>query len=298
MSPVLLKYKNYLSSYYKARCLAAADKYLPALKIPYINLAIVTSESYNPQQRDEFTEQTLQGGVDQILYIKQPAVIEDLMKPVKGKPVKFVLVEGAPGIGKSAFAWEMCRKWENIHSLRAYQLVVLLKLREPWVLNAASLSDLFRVPFNPILSKSVAEELSDSQGKNLLLILDGFDEVSQNIESSIIKSILSKELLPESTIVLTTRPSAHSLLSSVAEPNVDKHVEIVGFIEVDRVRYITEIFSEETEIMVNFLEYMLVVPHIMSMMYIPLNAAIIAKVYHESRTSCSNSNILIPSTRT
>ncbi|CAI8026547.1 hypothetical protein GBAR_LOCUS15248, partial [Geodia barretti] len=129
LSPVLQKYKDYLSSYYKARGLAAADKYLPALKIPYINLAIVTSESYNPQQRDEFTEQTLQGGVDQILYIKQPVVIEDLMKPVKRKPVKFVLVEGAPGIGKSAFAWEMCRKWENIHSLRAYQLVVLLKLR-------------------------------------------------------------------------------------------------------------------------------------------------------------------------
>jgi 2-phosphoglycerate kinase len=30
----------------------------------------------------------------------------------QAKP-KFVLMEGAPGIGKSCLAWELCRMWEN-----------------------------------------------------------------------------------------------------------------------------------------------------------------------------------------
>ena len=213
-----------------------------------------------------------------------------------GKPVRFLLVEGPPGIGKSTFAWELCRRWDEIESLREYHTVVLLKLREKWVLNATSLSDLFRYPSNPDFSKNIAEELVATQGKHLLLVLDGFDEVSHSFhEDSVIKSILCKQLLPECTIILTTRPSAKATLRSVCQPQVDKHVEILGFTEEERVRYITEVFSKEPELQANFLKYMFLVPHIKSMMYIPLNCAIIAQVYSESQSS---HHLAIPRTRT
>ena len=174
--------------------------------------------------------------------------------------------------------------------------MVLLKLREKWVLNATSLSDLFRYPSNPDFSKNIAEELVATQGKHLLLVLDGFDEVSHSFhEDSVIKSILCKQLLPECTIILTTRPSAKATLESVCQPQVDKHVEIIGFTEEERVRYITEVFSKEPELQANFLKYMFLVPHIKSMMYIPLNCAIIAQVYSESQSS---HHLAIPRTRT
>ena len=334
LSPVLAKYKQYLQSVYSARVLASADKYLPTLETPYINLAMIRRERYNPEQRDEFTRQTLHGGVDQILESKTPINIEDLLtpEPLKesprplivrrrhfrkiqhkkcgrledtefpvtdspsshlsqtpeegGKPVRFILVEGPPGIGKSTFAWEVCRRWDEIESLRHYHIVVLLKLREKWVLNATSLSDLLRYPSHPDFCKSIAEELVNVQGRNLLLILDGFDEISHSFhENSVIKSILCRELLPKCTIILTTRPVAKAALKSVCQPRVDKHIEIIGFTEEERVRYITEVFSKEPELQVNFLKYMFLVPHIKSMMYIPLNCAIIAQVYYESQSS-------------
>ena len=50
-------------------------------------------------------------------------------------------------------------------------------------------------------------------------------------------------------------------------------------------KYITEVFGKEPELQVNFLKYMFLVPHIKSMMYIPLNSAIIAQVYYESQSS-------------
>ena len=299
LSPVLAKYKSYLQSCYKARALVPADKYLPTLQAPYINLAMIKRDHHGSGARDEFTKRTLHGGVDQILASKTPINIEDLLVPEEGSsdPVRFILVEGPPGIGKSTFAWEVCRRWDDIESLRNYHTVVLLKLREKWVLNATKLSDLFRYPFQPELSQTIAQELHDSNGRNLLLVLDGFDEVSHSFhETSVIKSILCRQLLPECTIILTTRPSAKHTLRSVCQPPVDKHVEIIGFTEEERVRYITEVFSKEPELEVNFLKYMFLVPHIKSMMYIPLNCGIIAQVYYESQQS--SHHLAIPRTRT
>ena len=297
LSPVLTMYRKYLQSYYNARALAPADKYLPTLHTPYINLAMISRGRHDRGERDEFTLKTLHGGVDQILESKSPINIEDLLSSgSSGEPVRFLLVEGPPGIGKSTFAWELCRRWDEIESLRDYHTVVLLKLREKWVLKATSLSDLFRYPSLPEFSRDVAGEVHESHGQHLLLVLDGFDEVSHSFhEDSVIKSILCKQLLPECTIILTTRPSAKATLESVCQPQVDKHVEIIGFTEEERVRYITEVFSTEPELQVNFLKYMFLVPHIKSMMYIPLNCAIIAQVYSESQSS---HHLAIPRTRT
>ena len=378
LSLVLSKYKQYLQSVYSARALAPADKYLPTLDSPYINLAMIKREPYNTELRDQFTRKTLHGGVDQILQNKVPIDIEDLLifewkddynviwpylkalvrevsmsgsRPVLVIPEdnkisseceqevsieltrrgilrsnnavnycelwafdwtgnyllilpfqssdgsgRFILVEGPPGIGKSTFAWEVCRRWDEIESLKRYHTVLLLKLREKWVLNATSLSDLFRYGYDPELSKSITKEHAKTQGKELLLVLDGFDEVSHSFhKDSVIKSILCRQLLPECTIILTTRPVAKSALRSICQPRIDKHVEIIGFTEENRVRYITEVFSEEPELQVNFLKYMFHVPHIKSMMYIPLNCAIIAQVYYESQSS---PHLAIPRTRT
>ena len=242
LSPMLAQYKSYLQSCYKARTLAPADKYLPTLQVPYINLAMIKRGYHGRDARDEFTRRTLHGGVDQILASKTPINIEDLLVPEcrhsairkalllflytsfdlsgveyetkypvlgddrfsdsdesfesydtgplhnvplmsgaskmvetnqrsdmdKKEPVRFILVEGPPGIGKSTFAWEVCRRWDEIESLRNYHTVVLLKLREKWVLNATQLSDLFRYPFQPELSQTIAQELHDSNGRNLL----------------------------------------------------------------------------------------------------------------------------------
>ena len=297
LSPVLQEYKEYLQACYKARDLAPADKYLPTLKAKYINLAMVSKETYSQEERDEFTRATFHGGVDQILEKKSPITITDLLAPIKdGKPVRFVLVEGPPGIGKSTFAWEVCKKWDTCPILRDYHAVVLIRLRERWALNATALPELFRYPADPELSKSIAKELNKIQGVNLVLVLDGYDEISHNFhEGSVLKQILRRELLPECTIILTTRPSAKSTLQIDFQPQTDKHIEIIGFTEEERVEYIVEVFCDKPQQQANFLKYMFQVPHIQSMMYIPLHCAIIAKVYSESRESPS---LAMPKTRT
>ena len=252
---------------------------------------------YDSDAGDEFTRRTLHGRVDQILA--STIIIEDLLVPEEGSndAVRFILVEGPPGIGKSTFAWEVCRRWDEIEGHRIYHIVVLLKLGEKCVLNATKLSDLFRYPFQPEHSQNIAQELHESNGCKLLFVLDGFDEVSHSFhENSVIKSILCRQLLPECTIILTTRPSAKHTLESVCQPQIDKHVEITGFMEEERVRYITKVFYKNPELQAIFLKYMFLIPHVKSMMYIPLNCAIIAQVYYESQQS--SHHVAIPRTRT
>ena len=72
----------------------------------------------------------------------------------------------------------------------------------------------------------------------MFLVLDGFDEISHSFhETFVIKNILCRQLLPEYTIIVTTRPSAKHTLGSICQPQVDKHVEIIGLAEEERVRY-------------------------------------------------------------
>ena len=79
--PYGTQYRKYLQSYYNARVLAPADKYLPTLHTPYINLAMISRGRHDRGERDEFTLKTLHGGIDQILESKSPINIEDLLTP-------------------------------------------------------------------------------------------------------------------------------------------------------------------------------------------------------------------------
>ena len=61
---------------------------------------------------------------------KTPFALEDILKPRddgRPWPVRRVLVEGAPGVGKSVFAWHLCHKWAQ--KLENLDLVVLVQLR-------------------------------------------------------------------------------------------------------------------------------------------------------------------------
>ena len=59
-----------------------------------------------------------------------PVSLDDILVTKDGSPPKIVVVQGAPGIGKSTFAWKFCRKWAKGKLYKNYQLVVLLRMRD------------------------------------------------------------------------------------------------------------------------------------------------------------------------
>ena len=116
-------------------------------------------------------------------------------------------------------------------------------------------------------------------GKEILLILDGLDELPDNLlESSIFIDLLSGKVLGDATILVTSRPSATRPLFQHWSERISKHFVICGFNEGDIKEYAKSILSD-TEQLTVFQKCLTIHPRIQSIMYVPLHSAIVMAVY-------------------
>ena len=190
-----------------------------------------------------------------------------------------VLIEGAPGIGKTTLALILCRSWSRGELLQQYTLVLLLRLRDQGVRKATTIIDLFQYVKKNI-SQNVVEEVEERGGKGILLILEGFDELppEKRSQNSLFLDILEHRCLPLATKIVTSRPSATGVLQKLQFGDRTQHIEILGFRKVDIKKYIS---TEMKDLQNDFKKYLASYPYIFSMMYIPLNCAIVVCVYTE-----------------
>ena len=264
---------------YNASPVSCDNKFPSTPSKKYVKLALV-NQGGKCRDLDELMKHTLLGKVDEILEGKKEITTDDILKQDdEGRPPKVVLVEGPPGIGKSTLAWEQCRRWDKAQ----YDLVVLLRLRE--LERMDDIEDLFPHD-DKKLQSSVAKEVLGRDGKGVLLVLDGYDERSSSLKSSsLLKRLLKGESLPECSILVTSRPSASHDLYRICRPQIKRHVEILGFTQENIKEYATIVFSSDPEVLKDFLFYVSASenPAINSLMYIPLNAAIIVEIYSHAR---------------
>ena len=194
---------------------------------------------------------------------------------------RVIVIEGAPGIGKSTLAWELCRKWEGYASMKAYSLVILLRLREKRVQSISDLSSLFYA-YQRTDKTSLVDEVQNNQGKGVLFVLDGFDELPKSIQcEGVLVDLLQKSILPKSTVLVTSRPSAMDRLLTISEPVIEKRIEILGFSQESIEAYAATIFSGSKDELEGFKNYISRSsnPAINSLMYVPLYAAFIVIIY-------------------
>ena len=288
------KYADFLRACYTQHELSST-KWSHAPK--YINLAIISNdvqdnskELLQVQQQNHF--------VDDVLKWKNSIAMQDILKPnsISGEtyPVTQLLIEGAPGIGKSTFAWEVCQKWSQHQIFNEYSLVVLLRFRDKRMQEAKSVSDLFYHP-NPKLQSDIVHDIDLVGGQGLLLILDGFDEApaSKQTMDSILVRLFAGQELPKAAVILTTRPTASAKLHEVCRGKHSRRLEIVGFRTQEIDEYIQCAFSDEQS-QSDFKKYFSLNPHIHSMMHVPLNSAMVTQVYE----SCKPTGIVVPKTVT
>ena len=245
---------------------------------------MVKKEQVSKQQADEFTKSTLHGNIDDICKEKQAIDFTQIGKWKDGTPAKLILVEGAPGIGKTTFSWKVCQKWAKGKILNEYSLVVLSRLRDKRVQEIKCVADLF-YHSNRELQNSVAKEIQCHHGKSVLLF-EGYDELPSNLQTqqSIFLDILHKDYLPHATILVTSRPLATKFLLWKFRLQISQHIEIIGFTKDDIVSYVHDALEDE-QVQADFFHYLKCYPYIRGMMYVPLNAVIVTEVYKESQQS-------------
>ena len=310
MSPIQ-QFVDYLKDTYKQ---SRIERSLDVLKWPptpskvFISLACIDRKhDVSKDEADEYTRAMIEdGNIDVVLKKKESIGFADIGKNllVTDSSERVILVEGAPGVGKSTFAWEFCRRWERGEIAQQYQLVLLLRLRDDRMSRAKNLQQLIYHPDIEDISQAVKCELVHCRGVNTLIILEGFDELpnSQRKEHSIFLKLILGQLLMHATIMITSRPWATGEIMRRIEHRIFQHIEVLGFTEENVVKYVRSVFIEKTASAIDqsvggpdevseeaqkniddVMAYIGKYPQIKACMYIPLNAAIVVSIYQDSK---------------
>ena len=164
------KYVAYLRIVYLRSKLPIKGKWPPSPCKKIIKLAAI--EKKDDSNTSEAAKLVRAESIDDYMLdnCMIPVSLDDILVTKDGSPPKTVVVQGAPGIGKSTFAWKFCHKWAKGKLYQNYQLVVLLRMRDRRVREAKKLNDLFYTE-DQELSQNVAKEIISSGGEGILFLL-------------------------------------------------------------------------------------------------------------------------------
>ncbi len=238
------------------------------------NLAMIHSKDIQCGSVDEDLVRQLQkGNVSGYTQNRVPVQLHNLLELDNAKR-KIVLIEGAPGSGKSTLAWHACQRWKARELFQEFRIVVFVQLRDPRVQSARSIADLL-----PAGSKKRRRDAADGiracGGREVLFVMDGWDEFRHGLESdSIVSKLICKPDKPEvrnCTLLITSRPIA----SAALQPLASSRVEIVGFTPEEISQYFQEAVQDPVAVKA-LQEQLKELPVIEASCYLPLNAAIVA----------------------
>ena len=242
---------------------------------------MISKQKESRAEWDTFTRATIRGNVDDVVEMKKAITLQNIGRLEDGSPARCILIQGAPGVGKTTLAWELCRKWGEGTFFSEYSLVVLLKMRDRSIQEATTLSDLFKHP-DPELQAAVCKDVVKANGKSILILLEGYDELPPELqERSIFSALIEGKELPNATILVTSRTSSSDVVYEKCKTTKFQHIEVVGFSGEQIENYIKNAVADE-KVLEAFTHYLKKYPHIHGLMYIPLNCGIILDVFISS----------------
>ena len=305
IGPDVQSYIDIMRQQYKDQPIVTDEDWPP--KVGYEcfgRLALVEKSKMMKQERSAWC--MLRGKVDELL--EMPESNEITIEDVLQSPPLRVVIDGPPGIGKTTLCRKLLNMWSNGELPRQqFHLVLYCPLRNDKIATATTLTDLF-VYKSPKVSK-VVEWFSNEEGQGLLIIFDGWDELTTKLrETSLAASIIRREQLDKCSVVVTSRSYASSSLLRMS--SINKHIQVIGFSlnEIKRViiqtlqkdpKLAQEIIEENTDIMslkshfttaqnskdsqlaVKLINDLNIRYDVRSLCYIPLVCSMVILVYHK-----------------
>ena len=211
-------------------------------------------------------------------------------------PSSWILIEGISGIGKSTLAYEMLKQWKDGTALQNYSLVLLLRLCNENVHQQWSPSPNVAQLIEECLNEQYIEppeiqSILDEKGHNLLLILEGYDELhKEKLEFQMRVFNQLKTDFNDAVVVIT---NCSSFLNQLSESILfTKAIEIIGFNRSSRDQYIENAFKNEKNKIEEFRESIKRCPIISQYLSVPIHLAIMIEIV------CSGTQKSLPQTIT
>ncbi|KAM9312381.1 NACHT, LRR and PYD domains-containing protein 12-like [Gastrophryne carolinensis] len=192
-----------------------------------------------------------------------PITLQTLFDPQKdGVIPKAVVLHGPAGIGKTWTSRKIMLNWSSGKFYQdKFDFVFYLSCRE---LNAVTgkMSLVRLLSRTHSLSSGYLETILKDSGNHgrLLFVIDGFDEFQWTLEEeaeaapdlseethkeTLLRSLLRKQVLRQSSLLITTRSLAQKKLKTFIDD--PRYVEVTGFSENDRKKYFVNAFENDAD---------------------------------------------------
>ena len=216
-------FSDSMKSQYKRQSIISTKSPFSFETFEFANLSMIENVAANQVRLSKFM---LRGQVNEIL--EMPGIkrvnVEDIID--SSLPPK-VVIDGPPGIGKTTLCRKLLNMWSNgIH--KHFDLVLYCPLGNSKIAKAQNLADIFL--FDSSKVSKVVKWMSDGDGKGLLIIFDGWDELSTELrQSSLATSIIRGEKLKQCSVIITSHSYASSSLLDIST----RHIQVIGFAEAE-----------------------------------------------------------------
>ena len=259
------------------------NQWPPSCTRRVFNLAMIKEDEVQRkelQECDSYVRMTITGKLDDILRVKYPIELKDIFRDIKGRR-KVILLEGAPGCGKSTLSIFISQQWSADKLFTEFKVTILVRLRDPVIQNAKSIVDLFPLGEDSTMVQQVVERMYANDFQDVLFILDGWDELPSNLrEYSIFRDLIEADLaeknrLHKSAVIITSRPIVSGDLHTV----VLTRVEVLGFTPKELTDYFEECLKGDSKAVETLKERIEDNPAIAGSCYLPLNASILVHIF-------------------
>ena len=261
----------------------------PSLGRQYIRLALIRQErqlsNHTYESVIEHQIDYTRGDYDKIMKHKTKIELINAFEEIiceGGKKMTLkMLIDGAPGVGKTTLSRKISNMWAKGEILQNYWLVLLLHLRERAISNAKTIDEFFYHDDSD-LNQSVIKCVKERSGDGILIIFDGFDELSsyERSNESLFLDISRGKILPKCAVVITSRPYASRTLQEL--PIINRHIEVLGFTDQQVEVCIHQKIKDQNraEAFCTELKDRL---DVASICQIPLNCSIVLYVYEQEK---------------